>query len=71
MILYRMTPTQLLIIRHLAKRGHAMLSHTLAQELGKKFISINTINNLKERGYIRLTDQGWLITEFGAVRASE
>lgn len=70
MILYKMTRVQLSIIQHLAKRGHAMDSRSIAHELGMRYISVLTIENLFDREYIRSTDQGWLITDAGRLRAA-
>lgn len=58
------------ILRHLVKRGHAMTSTMLRQELEMKYIGVDTFNGLRDRGYIRSTDQGWLATDAGQLRVA-
>ncbi len=59
------------ILRHLVKRGHAMARITLCEELGMKYIGVDTFAALMARGYIRSTDQGYLATEPGQLRVAD
>jgi hypothetical protein len=64
----KMSAIQLTILKHLHMRGHAMYMYQIAKELGKRFIGVG---KLRKCGYIRPTDQGWLITDSGKLRAEE
>lgn len=64
----KMSAIQLTILKHLHMRGHAMYMFQIAKELNKRFIGVG---KLRKHGYIRATDQGWLITESGKLRVEE
>lgn len=66
-----LTRCQFDVIAHLVKRGHAMYAGGLAYELHKKFIGVDTMRCLRERGYVRMVDQGWLATEAAILRVQE
>lgn len=59
------------ILRHLVKRGHAMTGRMLCDEVPLKYIGVDTFASLNAKGYIRLTDQGWLATDAGRLRVSD
>lgn len=66
----RFSEKQEKILRHLVMRGHAMLSGSLCEELHMKYIGVDTLKAMRDRGYICLTDQGWLATDAGRLRVS-
>lgn len=59
------------ILRHLAKRGHAITGPMLCEELEMVYIGVDTFAALMAREYIRLTDQGYLATDAGRLRVSD
>jgi hypothetical protein len=67
----KLSPKQLAILTHLHTRGHAMYMCHVASELGLKYIGVDTSRKLHFHGYIRHTDQGWLITDSGKLRVEE
>ena len=67
----RLSAVQKDILMLLVKRGHALSSNDVRMELRKRFIGIMTTNALRDLGYIRWTDQGWLATEQGRLRVQE
>jgi hypothetical protein len=67
----RFSEKQEKILRHLVKRGHAMTSRMLCDELPVKYIGVDTFAALMARGYIVMTSQGYLATEAGRLRVSD
>ena len=67
----RLSAVQKDILMLLVKRGHALSANDVRVELRKRFIGIMTTNALRDLGYIRWTDQGWLATEQGRLRVQE
>lgn len=65
----KLSVAQHTILALLVKRGHAMTTRMLCDELRRKYISTLTLNALRDYGYIRLTDQGWIATDAGRLRA--
>jgi hypothetical protein len=63
------TRTQLRALRHLAMRGHGMCFRELRTELHSKALALGDMAQLRDLGLIRWTDQGWLVTDDGRVRA--
>lgn len=59
------------ILRHLVKRGHAMTSPAICMELRLRYIGVDTLGVLRDKKYIRPTDQGWLATDAGRLRVSD
>lgn len=59
------------ILRHLVKRGHAMTAGPLCTELDMKYIGVDTFAALMARGYIVMTNQGYLATDAGRARVSD
>ena len=61
----KLTHRQRTILTLLKTRGHAMPKWSMCADLDIKFITVNTLNRLRDRDCIRYTDQGWLLTDIG------
>jgi hypothetical protein len=64
----RLSQVQFDVLAHLVTRGHAMMPWTITRELGKRQYNQKTFAALRDHGYIRMTDQGWLATDAGIAR---
>jgi hypothetical protein len=53
------------ILTLLKTKGHAMWAYEIKEELGKRFIGVNTYNKLRFFGCIQFTNQGMMITDLG------
>lgn len=63
---------QLKILRLLAAgESQPLDSRDIAKLIGVRFVGVSTTRQLAERGFIKSTKDGWIITEAGRVRISE
>jgi hypothetical protein len=67
----KLSDVQLDILTHLVKRGHAMFPWAVTRELGRRLYNQKTFFALRDHGYIRMTDQGWLATDAGRLRVAD